>query len=228
MVVGNGLIASAFLEDYSKDDKFIIFASGVSNSLETNLQEFEREKNLLIKILNQNKEKHIVYFTSFIDNDERKRNYISHKEEMVKIIRSSKNYYTILKLPQVMGNSKNSHTLINYLVNHIQNKNQITVYKNVYKAIIDVDDVKKIVDILIKKWNDKNTFVEFSYIEKISVYKLVKLLEKILKKPADVNIIDAYSYDLPNPSLAVIYILKHLNIKPKGYTKKVLKKYINK
>ena len=42
MVVGNGLIAKAF-EFYLKDDHTIIFASGVSNSLEQKRSEFERD-----------------------------------------------------------------------------------------------------------------------------------------------------------------------------------------
>ena len=41
MIVGNGLIASLFY-DVDRED-VIFFASGVSNSLETELSEFQRE-----------------------------------------------------------------------------------------------------------------------------------------------------------------------------------------
>ena len=69
MIVGNGLIAKAF--DNFKDDKVIIFASGVSNSLEQRKQEFDRE-NILSNVINENPEK-IVYFSTCYFNDIRKK-----------------------------------------------------------------------------------------------------------------------------------------------------------
>ena len=45
MVIGNGLVASAFSK-YKNDDDVIIFASGVSNSSTNKKEEFEREINL--------------------------------------------------------------------------------------------------------------------------------------------------------------------------------------
>ena len=59
MVRGCGLMASAFVNDYENDNNFIIFAAGVSNSLETNISDFNREEDLLIKTLVENKDKHI-------------------------------------------------------------------------------------------------------------------------------------------------------------------------
>ena len=71
MIVGNGLIAKAF--DNFKDDKVIIFASGVSNSLEQRKQEFDREENILSNVINENPEKKIVYFSTCYFNDIRKK-----------------------------------------------------------------------------------------------------------------------------------------------------------
>ena len=47
MIIGRGLIASLFKENDYKNT--IFFASGVSNSLEDNPQEFLREENLIKK-----------------------------------------------------------------------------------------------------------------------------------------------------------------------------------
>jgi hypothetical protein len=45
MIVGNGIIGNRFRFDFNDDD-YLIFASGVSDSTEENLNEFYREENL--------------------------------------------------------------------------------------------------------------------------------------------------------------------------------------
>ena len=60
MIVGNGLIASLFY-DVDRED-VIFFASGVSNSLETELSEFQREEDLIRETFTQNPDKLFVYF----------------------------------------------------------------------------------------------------------------------------------------------------------------------
>jgi len=47
MVIGNGSIAKVFKQEFENDDSVIIFASGVSNSNEKNLSEYQRETILL-------------------------------------------------------------------------------------------------------------------------------------------------------------------------------------
>ena len=61
MVIGNGLIASAF-ERYKNNDDIIIFASGVSNSQETSELAFNREINLMKRYLNLDKK--LIYFST--------------------------------------------------------------------------------------------------------------------------------------------------------------------
>lgn len=226
MVVGNGLIASAFMADYNEDDKFVIFAAGVSNSFETNVCEFERERNLLITTLSNNKDKHLVYFSSFIDSNILKRKYVEHKNNIEKIIKESSNNYTILKLPQVIGHGGNNHVLVNFITRKLKLNEEITVYKNTYKSLIDVDDVKKIVDILIKKWDDNNKYVEFPFIEKLLVHEIVILISEQLGVQPRIRFIESEINDFPEPSLVVKTILNHLNIIPKGYTEKIIKKYV--
>jgi nucleoside-diphosphate-sugar epimerase len=226
MVIGNGLIASAFINDYKNDDNYIIFAAGVSNSFETNTNEFKRERDLLIKILHEHKDKHLVYFSSFIDSNILKRKYAEHKLNIENIIKDSNNFYTILKLPQAIGFGGNNHELVNYIVNSIKTNNEITVYKNTYKSLIDVDDVKGIIDILLKKWKDKNTYVEFPFIEKLYVIEIVNLIAKQLNIKAKIKFVDSNINDFPELSIATKMILQHLNIIPEGYTEKIIKKYV--
>ena len=60
MIIGNGLIANLFTEH--DRENIIFFASGVSNSLETEKSAFLREENLLRKHLTENPEKNIHLF----------------------------------------------------------------------------------------------------------------------------------------------------------------------
>ncbi len=56
MVIGNGLIGCIF-SSFTKNDEIIIFASGVSNSKESNKNEFDREEKLLKTTISENPEK---------------------------------------------------------------------------------------------------------------------------------------------------------------------------
>ena len=46
MLVGSGLIASAFL-DYKDNDDVIVIASGISNSKETDYKKYQREIDMI-------------------------------------------------------------------------------------------------------------------------------------------------------------------------------------
>lgn len=224
MIIGDGLMASVFKKDYEDNNKIIIFAAGVSNSFEINENEFKREENLLVEVLLNNSDKHLVYFSSFIDSNIKKRKYAAHKLHMEAIIKNSKNCYSILKLPQVIGYGGNNHILINFIVNRLKNNEEIYVYKNTYKSLIDVEDVKKIVDILLK---ENIIYVEIPFIEKLQVFEIVNLVAKQLNVEPKIKFIDSGINDFPRQSLIAKTILTDLCIVPKGYTESIIKKYIN-
>ena len=226
MVVGNGLIASAFIEDYKDDNNFIIFAAGVANSSETNTSEFEREKNLLINTLLKNKKKYLVYFSSFVDANITKRKYAEHKLNMERIVKNSNCHYTILKLPQVIGHGGNNHELVNFIINKLKSDEEIGVYENTYKSLIDVEDVKRIVDFLLKKWYDKNTYIQFPFVEKLLVKEIVNLVAEQINVIPKIKFIESDVNDFPELSFASEIILTHLNITPRGYTERIIKKYV--
>ena len=62
MIVGNGLIANLFKNE--DRENVVFFASGVSNSLETEKSAFLREENLLRKHLTENPEEIFIYFST--------------------------------------------------------------------------------------------------------------------------------------------------------------------
>lgn len=226
MVVGCGLMASAFIDDYENDNNFIIFGAGVSNSLETDVNEFKREENLLIKTLFENKDKHIVYFSTFTDSSIEKRKYADHKLNMEMLIKNYGIYYTILKLPQVIGYGGNKNALVNFIVNRLKNNEEISVYENTYKSLIDVEDVKAIVDIILKQWKDKNSCVEIPFVEKLQAYEIVNLIAKQLNIEPKIKFVDSNINDFPELSLETKILLGLLKITPKGYTQRAIKKYV--
>lgn len=130
MIVGNGDIASVL-----KDKKKITyFASGVSNSLEKNEEEYKREYNMLF---DQNRNKRLVYFSSlavFYSNTR----YARHKREMEGLVKLLFNNYTIIRLGNITWGS-NPHTIINYFKAQVKAKKKLKI-KNEYRYIIDRDE----------------------------------------------------------------------------------------
>ncbi len=152
MVIGSGLLARHF-ESYNKDDRFFIFASGVSNSKTKNTDAYNREISLLRETIQQYPEKTIVYFStcSVYDPDEIKSAYVQHKLKIEDIIQTTVPRYFIFRVSNVAGKSPNPNTLLNYFFYHIKNGINFDLWMNACRNIIDIDDVFRIVDQLLKK-----------------------------------------------------------------------------
>jgi hypothetical protein len=127
-ITGHGDIASVL-----KDKKgWTYFASGVSNSLETRAEEFEREKNLLYA---QSPNQHLVYFSSlsvfYKDSP-----YTRHKLRMEAEIKNLFQFpgYTIFRIGNITWGI-NPHTLINAFRN-----NPALEIRDEYRYIIDKDE----------------------------------------------------------------------------------------
>ena len=86
MIIGNGLIASLFTD--CDQENIIFFASGVSNSLETQKEEFLREENLIRKTITENPNKIFIYFStcSIYYSSKAESQYVLHKLKMEQII----------------------------------------------------------------------------------------------------------------------------------------------
>src|SRR4051812_33028040 len=116
MVVGGGMMAQAFLR-FREDEQVVIFASGVSDSLEERRDAFDREKNLLRLIRNENPGRLLVYFgtCSVIDPDKRDTAYVRHKLEMESLLQTDKDPWMILRVPLAIGPLHRSRTLAQFL-----------------------------------------------------------------------------------------------------------------
>lgn len=143
-IVGNGMLAKVFEKSYSKG--CIFFCSGVSNSLENNPENFNREKILLIDKLASQGDKCFVYFSSILASSQ-SNDYYRHKWSIENYIIDNSTKYIIMRLPQVAGLTVNN-TIFPFFVINIYKKNFIKIIKNSKRTIVDVDDVLKGFDLL--------------------------------------------------------------------------------
>ena len=138
MIIGHGDIASVLTD---REDR-LYFASGVSNSQETNEEEYQREKRLLMQ---QDKWRHIVYFSSLsvFYTDTR---YSQHKREMEKMVKKNFGHHTIIRIGNITWGT-NPHTIINYLRAHTNAE-----IKDVYRYVVEKDEFLHWID-LIPEWS---------------------------------------------------------------------------
>ena len=137
MIVGNGDIASV-LPDRSD---LLFFASGVSNSQETDESEYQREIDLLYRWERMNEGLQLVYFSTLAIFYSLTR-YTQHKLQMEERIRYIFPQYTIIRLGNITW-GKNPHTLINYLKAHPK-----APIKNEYRYVCDKEEFLHWIDLI--------------------------------------------------------------------------------
>lgn len=183
MIIGNGLIANIFINTYLDNENILIFASGVSNSKETDEKEFNREYNLIKKHI---KTKLLfIYFstTSIYSSSAEKSKYILHKLRMERYIRENCNKYLIIRAANIMGKRGNKTNLINFLFDSINNEIPFNLWENTYRNILDVEDFREIVSVIIENGNINKT-IAVQNITSVRVSSLVIDIENFLKKKA--------------------------------------------
>ena len=152
MVIGKGMIGKRF-ESYQSDDRFVIFASGVSNSKIRDREVYNREVTLLKHSIEAHKQKTLVYFStcSVYDCEEELSPYVVHKKEVEEIIQSRCRKFYIFRASNVVGKSDNPNTVLNFFVYHIRNQINFDLWTNASRNLLDIDDMYKIVDHILQK-----------------------------------------------------------------------------
>jgi hypothetical protein len=226
MIIGNGLMGTAFRVDEKRYGDYIIFASGVSDSKCSDINAFKREEDLVNKTISEYPDLVFVYISTIlsdmIDND-----YYYHKLKMEIMVQEKSKNFIIFRVPQIIGVHGNSNNLFKHFLNNIKANKINEVYHGVERSIIDVEDFKSVVDYCIVK--TRNKVINLSYIEKISVYRICNKIYSRLNKPRRISIKTAPSnqnWDVDNSEI-VKEALTKLNIMSDGYTDKIIAKYIN-
>ncbi|PQL92011.1 NAD-dependent epimerase/dehydratase family protein [Apibacter adventoris] len=223
MIIGRGLIANIF-KDINKED-IIFFASGVSNSLETDANQFRRERDLIEKTIEENPTKKFVYFStcSIYDSSKYASAYVLHKLDMENLIEKIAQNFLICRVSNAVGNGGNSNLLINYLVNNIKENNPILVHQKATRNLIDVEDIG---NITLRLLDEKiNTIQNIAYIENFSVLEIVFALEKYLSKSAIIKLLNKGESYTIDTSYIVDYFKKNNKMIKMEYLNTLLKRY---
>ncbi len=224
MIVGRGLIANLFTDSDRNDTVF--FASGVSNSLETRLEEFKREENLINETISENSEKIFVYFStcSIYDSSKTGSDYVLHKLKMEQLIKQSCKKYLILRVSNAVGSGGNPNLLMNYLMRSVNNNEIINVHTKATRNLIDAEDIKNITfDLLEKK--ELNKIINVAYIQNYAIIEILEIIERFYNKKLDLNLIKSGSgYDINVPDVESYFKINGLTDK-ESYLCKILEKY---
>jgi nucleoside-diphosphate-sugar epimerase len=190
-VIGSGFIAKKFKKylKFIKKNNVIIYAAGISNSLERNKRNLDKEINKLKKFLDNNKKK-LIYISTYSVNDNSRINkpYVRNKIKIEKIIQKISKKYLIIRLPEIIGRNKNPRTLTNFFYNNIIVNRKFIVHKNVQRNLLDIDDaIKKCIKI-IKANKNKNEKINILNKNFYTPLQIVKNFEKILSKKGFYNL----------------------------------------
>lgn len=225
MIVGNGLLAKVFSHMYTDRTDVTIFASGVSNSAEIQPAAFEREHRLLLQHLEGPCSKFVYFGSCAVGNPlETMTPYLAHKAAMEAIVlRSGKG--TVLRLPQVVGRSENTHTLTNFLYHHITTGEHFTVWAHAERNLIDVDDIVAIASFVIDKQWGTHAVIPIAALKSTLMPRIVRTFEDVLGIRANFSMLDRGA-PFPIDTSTTESISQQIRIDlGSGYLERILRKY---
>ena len=222
MIIGNGMLANS-LKPFDEEN-IVVFASGVSNSLETKDSEFDREIKLLRSTVEKFPNKKLIYFStcSIYDLSKVESPYVMHKLKVEEIISKICPHYTIFRVGNAVGSGGNPNTLINFLENSIRNGQVISLHNNARRVLIGVDDIAKLVSQNLKSFDNK--IVNIVYPHQFQLIEVVSTLEKHLQLKAKYELVDEGSaYNMDFDEIMKSYFQ---GISPEEYLQKLYTTYL--
>ena len=229
-IFGNGFIAS-HLKKLNTKKNIYIYAAGVSNSNNKKNHHYLREISTIKKIIKKiDQNITFVYISSLsVENKNIQNNkYIKNKLKIEKIVKNNFINYLIIRLPQVVGRSKNKHTLTNSIVHNIKKNKRFLLWKNAKRNILDIKDIIKILNKYFRKdLNVKKTLNIYNP-RSSSVIFILKTLGFILKKEVKFKVVDRENKNIILSNIKNNTKLPkklYTNIDNKNYVTSVLKRY---
>lgn len=227
MIIGSGLLASAFSIPFQQRDDVCIFAAGVSDSSSANQYEFERDRTRLVSALSTAPDMAaFVYFgTCSVDDPEALHtHYVQHKLTMEQLVAQHPNHL-ILRLPQLAGSTPNPHTLLNFLHARITHDEPFSLWRNAYRNIIDVQDVATLTGILLDNLAFRRCTLNLANPNSYAMRDIVREMEQVIGKHAIYDVLDR-GYHYPIDVTMMLPLLAKTDILfDKHYLNRVLIKY---
>lgn len=227
MIIGSGLVARAFFPYFARSSSVCVYAAGVSNSACADASEFNRELIRLNDALDRHGNAELfLYFGTCSVNDHHAASspYVLHKIRMEQIVEEHPRHL-ILRLPQLVGNSPNPHTLLNYLFARIARSEKFQVWKLARRNIIDVDDVARIGVSLVLDESARGECINVANISDIAMPDVVEIMERVVGKRSLCEVLDrggGYLIDIERIRPAI----KRCGISfDQGYIERVIRKY---
>ena len=182
--IGNGFIAKNLKKIKSNLNKpYLLYCAGVSNSKSINKKEYQKEIRKIKNVISKIKKKTILVYistTSINDKNHNKDKYVSNKIKIENLIKDKVDKYIIIRLPQIIGKTKNPNVISNFLFNKIKNRKFFNAWVNSKRNLLDIDDVKKIVEKILKQKFKESFTVNIYNSKYTSVISLINILSKIL------------------------------------------------
>lgn len=226
MIIGSGLLARSMAPYFSEDSDTLIFAAGVSNSLETSPAEFDRERELLSTTLNEWAGPFVYFGSCSVANGDHPRSaYAQHKLRMESLVLSG-DCSMVVRLPQVVGASGNPKTLTNFLHRKITSGETFDLWANAERNLIDADHVAAITNALVQEFREPSCRVfTVASARSVTMLELVRTFENVLSRSARYRLQNR-GESLPlNPEFAV-EVAKRLGIDlADGYVERTIRKY---
>ncbi|MCA6066828.1 hypothetical protein JI747_006545 [Chryseobacterium sp. RG1] len=222
MIIGNGLIAKSL--QHIDSDEVLFFASGVSNSLETEDSEFQREFTLLQNALTSYPHLRFFYFStlSILDQSKKESRYVHHKKAMEEYITNYSNNYLIIRIGNLIGKGGNPNTLFNFFKNKILQNDSFEIHTEARRLILGIEDLSSFIA-EIKNYK-QNKVLNFSYPYYYKPKEIVSALEtEIGKKSSHKEINDGDFYTVEFCEEATDYFKEK---EPNDYLKELVKKYL--
>ena len=226
MVIGSGMLAKAF-ESYKHNDSVVVFASGVSNSKETSINEFNREYELLRNTLDKAGKRTIVYFSTFnlYLKEEVGSPYCQHKIKLEKYIEKRASKYYIFRLGHVVGAEGNPKNIIRFLYEAVKTQRLFHLWANAERNLIDIDHVYSICNLIIEKNIFRNSIINICNKTNISVLNIVQEIELLIGHKGRYEIVQKGT-KLDNFSFQLDKLTEILSIDfNENYASKLIAKY---
>lgn len=227
MIIGNGMIGTAFGPRYEDSLEILIFASGVSDSTCVDTLKFTREKNILIdavsKLVNV---KYFIYFStcSVYDISLTSQPYVIHKKSMEELVLSHPRGQ-VIRLPQVAGPNAPPNTLLSNIKKKILFDEEVLIWRNAFRNIVDLEDVLSIVDFYIRENYFPCRKLNIANTQYFTVEEIVRTMASLLNRRVKTSYIDKGNfYRIDVTHIEKIIGLLDVNFDDR-YLDRVLKRY---
>ena len=218
MVIGNGMIAN-YVKKIDRND-VVFFASGVSDSNCKNENDYQREVELLERKIKLGGT--IVYFSSIPGYIINKR-YLEHKKKIEDLIEKSGKKFIILRIPHLIGRGGNRSNFINYLWSSINEDREVNIF-TVKRSLLDVDDLIRILDILIDE--DFTGFFDINYVELSDINEYIRIIEDISGKKLKICKVIEASQDIKKNENFTDSLIKKVIPDIRHYNSRLILKYL--